>query len=37
MIHELAKKYGMESNGYSYFHEENYKLKNDKPYFIPVN
>ena len=37
MIHKLAEKLGMESNGYSYFHEENYKLKNDKPCFIPEN
>ena len=37
MIHELAKKHGMESNGYSFFHYENYKAKNDKPCFISEN
>lgn len=37
MIHKLAEKYGMESNGYGYFHDKNYKAKNDKPCFIAEN
>lgn len=37
MIHELAEKHGMDFNGYSYFHYENYKAKNDKPCFISEN
>lgn len=34
---ELNEKHEMDFNGYSFFHYENYKAKNDKPCFIAEN
>ena len=37
MIHEIAQKFGMDSNGYASFHNENFLNNPDLPCYIPEN
>lgn len=37
MIHKIAEKFGMESNGYAMFHDENFEKHWDLPCYIPEN
>lgn len=37
MIHEIAQKFGMESNGYASIHTENFNENHDLPCYIPEN
>jgi len=35
MIHDIAEKFGMESNGFSMFSDENFEKNHDLPCYIP--
>lgn len=37
MIHEIAQKFGMDTNGYASFHNENFLNSPDLPCYIPEN
>jgi hypothetical protein len=37
MIHEIAEKFMMRSNGYAMFHDENFHNNPDLPCYIPEN
>lgn len=37
MIHDIAQKFGMDTNGYAHFHKENFLNNPDLPCYIPEN
>lgn len=37
MIHNIAQKFGMDSNGHALFHDENFKNNHYLPCYIPEN
>ena len=36
-IHNIAQKFGMDSNGYAYFHNDNFLNNHNLPCYIPEN
>lgn len=37
MIHKICEKFGMETNGYAYFHKQNFLVNDSLPCYVPEN